>query len=71
MMNSFFLFSAGLRLALVFLTCGALLLPAPAAGRPNVVLILVDDLGYMDIGTNNPKSSYPTPNIDRLARSEI
>lgn len=37
--------------------------------RPNVIFILADDLGYMDIGANNPKSFYETPNIDRLARS--
>ena len=40
---------------------------AAAADRPNVVLILADDLGYMDIGANNPKSFYETPNIDGLA----
>ena len=34
---------------------------------PNVVFILVDDLGYMDIGANNPDTFYETPNIDRLA----
>ena len=39
---------------------------APAA-RPNVVFILADDLGYMDIGANNPKTFYETPHIDRLA----
>ncbi|MGC6459067.1 MAG: sulfatase [Akkermansiaceae bacterium] len=33
------------------------------------VLILVDDLGYMDIGAYNPSSFYETPNIDRLAKS--
>jgi arylsulfatase A-like enzyme len=37
------------------------------SARPNVVFILADDLGYMDIGANNPKSFYKTPNIDRLA----
>ena len=36
--------------------------------RPNVVFILADDLGYMDIGVFNPKSFYETPNIDGLAR---
>ncbi len=35
--------------------------------RPNVVFILADDLGYMDIGANNPKSFYETPNINSLA----
>lgn len=35
--------------------------------RPNFVFILVDDLGYMDIGANNPDTFYETPNIDRLA----
>ncbi len=33
----------------------------------NVVLILADDLGYMDIRANNPRSFYETPNLDRLA----
>ncbi|MGJ8695314.1 MAG: sulfatase [Verrucomicrobiaceae bacterium] len=32
------------------------------------VLIVVDDLGYMDIGAYNPGSFYETPNIDRLAK---
>ncbi|MBN2294816.1 MAG: sulfatase-like hydrolase/transferase, partial [Pirellulales bacterium] len=36
---------------------------------PNILFILVDDLGYMDIGANNPDCFYDTPNIDRLAGS--
>ncbi len=44
---------------------------ARASDRPNVVMILVDDLGYMDIGANNPQTFYETPNIDRLAASGI
>ena len=36
---------------------------------PNVVVFLVDDLGYMDIGANNPDCFYETPNIDCLANS--
>ena len=36
--------------------------------RPNVVFFLADDMGYMDIGANNPGSFYETPNIDGLAR---
>ncbi|MEY4485231.1 MAG: Arylsulfatase, partial [Verrucomicrobiota bacterium] len=38
------------------------------AGQPNIVFILADDLGYMDIGANNPKTFYETPNIDSLAK---
>jgi len=37
--------------------------PAP----PNVLVILADDLGYMDIGANNPETFYETPAIDALA----
>lgn len=35
----------------------------------NFVFFLVDDLGYMDVGCNNPNTFYETPNIDRLAKS--
>src|SRR3954453_13962485 len=42
-----------------------------AQGRPNFVFILADDLGYMDIGANNPKTFYETPNIDRIARTGV
>ena len=36
---------------------------------PNFVVILVDDLGYMDIGANNANCFYETPHIDQLAKS--
>lgn len=39
--------------------------------RPNVVVFLVDDLGFMDIGANNPDTFYETPNIDALARRGV
>ncbi len=41
----------------------------PPAVRLNVLLILADDLGYMDVGFNNEATFYETPNLDRLARS--
>lgn len=38
---------------------------------PNVVVFLVDDLGYMDIGANNENCFYETPNVDALAKSGV
>ena len=40
-----------------------------ASERPNVVIILVDDMGYGDAGCYNPNSKIPTPHIDSLAQS--
>ena len=51
-------------LSILFLISGSIF-----AKEPNVVVFLVDDLGYMDIGANNPDCFYETPNIDRLADS--
>jgi arylsulfatase A-like enzyme len=39
------------------------------AAPPNVLVFLVDDLGYMDIGANNPNCFYDTPHVDALAKS--
>jgi len=41
---------------------------AAAAGPPNVVLILADDLGYGDVSCFNAGSKVSTPNVDGLAR---
>jgi arylsulfatase A-like enzyme len=40
---------------------------APAAERPNIVVILADDLGYGDVGCYGA-TKVRTPIIDRLAR---
>jgi arylsulfatase A-like enzyme len=39
-----------------------------AAERPNIVLILADDLGYGDLQCYNDQGKVPTPHLDRLAR---
>ena len=40
-----------------------------AQDKPNFVFLLADDLGYMDVGFNNPDTFYETPNLDGLART--
>ena len=58
-----------LRLA-VFLV---LALAAPAAqspSRPNIVMFIMDDLGYGDVGSYGA-ADVKTPNIDRLAREGV
>ena len=40
----------------------------PGPGRPNILVILADDLGYGDVGCHNPESKVPTPHLDQLAR---
>lgn len=37
------------------------------ARRPNVIIILADDMGYGDVTALNPESRIPTPRLDRLA----
>jgi arylsulfatase A len=44
---------------------------APDLRRPNIVVILADDLGYGDVGCYNPESKIPTPNLDRLAKAGV
>ena len=52
--------------ALLCLLCA--ILPTLAAQKPNIVLILADDLGYETLNCNGG-TSYKTPNIDALAKS--
>jgi arylsulfatase A-like enzyme len=40
---------------------------ASASAKPNIILIIADDLGYEDLGVNGNKS-VRTPNLDQLAR---
>ncbi|HZK79695.1 MAG TPA: sulfatase [Humisphaera sp.] len=40
---------------------------SPRPSKPNFVIILIDDMGYGDVGAFNPKCKNRTPNIDRMA----
>lgn len=43
--------------------------PAQAQQRPNIVVILVDDMGFSDFGSYG--GEIPTPNIDALAKDGL
>ncbi|NCF16847.1 MAG: sulfatase-like hydrolase/transferase [Haliea sp.] len=40
-----------------------------AAGKPNILLIMVDDMGWSDIGSFG--SEIQTPNLDALAENGV
>lgn len=62
-----------LRMLILWL-CGAMLWSAGdcamAAGRPNIIVIYADDLGYGDLSCYGA-TSVTTPHIDRLAREGL
>lgn len=63
------------KLLLLLTTCTCLLSPVYAesgnAKQPNVLLIVVDDLGWADVGYNDHTGVFQTPNIDALAAKSI
>lgn len=52
---------------LILSACGTL--AASAAEKPNIVVVLIDDMGFSDLGCYG--GEVPTPNIDRLARGGV
>jgi len=56
-----------LRAAAAVCLCAAPAL-AQSADRPNILVIMPDDVGYANVGIYSHSMMVPTPNIDRIAR---
>jgi arylsulfatase A len=61
---------AVLILSALVISCGPGGGTEPVGERPNILLILADDLGYEGLGCNGG-TSYRTPNLDELARTGV
>ena len=57
-------------ISLAFLACLAVTAQAAVPDKPNLIVIMADDLGYADVGFNGCKD-IPTPNIDKVANNGI
>jgi len=55
---------------LLGVVCVATLNSAAAVQKPNVIVIMCDDLGYADVGFNGCRD-IPTPSIDRIAENGV
>jgi arylsulfatase A-like enzyme len=54
--------------ALAYILCGCVV--SAAAERPNILVIVADDLGYADLGVHGGKD-VPTPHLDAVAKSGV
>jgi arylsulfatase A len=63
--------SAWIRRVLVCVAAGGAMIAAPATPpKPNIIIIVADDLGYGDLGCYGSKL-IATPQIDRMAREGV
>lgn len=45
--------------------------PMEDASKPNIIMIVIDDLGWSDVGYNQTTDHFETPNVDALAQEGL
>jgi len=55
-----------MKLILNSILLAVILLGCNPPNRPNVVLIMADDMGFGDLGSYNPNAGVPTPHMDAI-----
>lgn len=63
-------------ISVLVVACGGRPAPTDAtviadAGKPNIIMIVIDDLGWSDVGYNQTTDHFETPNIDALAQQGL
>ena len=56
---------------LALLAYGIAVLLEPPDTRPNILVLMVDDLGYNDLAINNGNAGIDTPVMDQIAREGV
>ena len=46
-------------------------LDSSASRKPNILILVADDLGFNDLAINNGNTTVHTPNMDQLAREGV
>lgn len=59
------------RIACVLLMLAFVMRAAADTKRPNILVIVADDLGYADIGAQGQEKDVRTPNVDSIAKAGV
>ena len=58
-------------IGMVFLTTDLKAVAQNPTGKPNILILMADDLGYNDLAINNDNTNIDTPNMNQIARDGV